>query len=603
MVEMEDYAILQLTTTDDDDDDGEESDEEASDDDADGASSSLICSRYRSDADERQKAMVRAMNGQLKMLAARFLESAGIDSCCWLDVVTSLSWEAALFIRPDATAGNEMDPCSYLKVKCLAASAAPACSEVVRGLVFSKKAAHKHMPTRCHNPRLLLLGGALGDSGHTALSSLSSVQQEKKHLQDSVRRMVEICRPNVIMVEKTVSRDIQELLLEEGVTLVPDMKLTRLRRIARCSASPIILDFPSDEPSLLKLKPKLKRCDYFHIEKVAGTCKSRQSNKTLMFLQGFHKPLGCTVIIIHFIFITSHYIGKFKFIYHLQILLRGANSEELKKVKQVMLYTVFAAYHLVLETSFFEDQRVILDNHVSAREPPTHGETVITISSKQIDHLNSTDDQSQPKRSFHYQNIYLPVLTSSQEATTDHHRKEAGALQCNQDMVLHTQFGSGENVDHLSSDPQNEGNQHITLLDDHDPWVSGKHDEQPSTPLENVSDVDEVDDVLESQSILILLSSQCITKQVICEQSHLSRINYYGNSDVSLGRYLQDILQNQVKNLFLPLFCLYISFCPTPFGEYAHDSCFFLNTRISAVHHVENLQRLTCTLTLTATGI
>jgi 1-phosphatidylinositol-3-phosphate 5-kinase len=256
-------------------------------------------------------------------------------------------------------------------------------------------------------------------------------------------------------------------------------------------------------------------------------------------------------------------------------LLRGANSEELKKVKQVMLYTVFAAYHLVLETSFFEDQRVILDNHVSAREPPTHGETVITISSKQIDHLNSTDDQSQPKRSFHYQNIYLPVLTSSQEATTDHHRKEAGALQCNQDMVLHTQFGSGENVDHLSSDPQNEGNQHITLLDDHDPWVSGKHDEQPSTPLENVSDVDEVDDVLESQSILILLSSQCITKQVICEQSHLSRINYYGNSDVSLGRYLQDILQNQVKNLFLPLFCLYISFCPTPFGEYAHDSCFF----------------------------
>jgi len=80
--------------------------------------------------EERQKAMLRAMNGQLKMLAARFLESAGIpaalhqlqgaDTCCWLDIVTSLSWEAALLIRPDATAGNEMDPSSYVKVKCLA---------------------------------------------------------------------------------------------------------------------------------------------------------------------------------------------------------------------------------------------------------------------------------------------------------------------------------------------------------------------------------------------------------------------------------------------------------------------------------------------------
>ena len=120
---------------------------------------------------------------------------------------------------------------------------------------------------------------------------------------------------------------------------------------------------------------------------------------------------------------------------------------------------------------------------------------------------------------------------------------------------VRVQVGSGENVDHLSN-PQNqastESNQQMAL---DDPSVS----EQPSTPLENgeqqstsyvsgdkTSDIDEVDDVLESQSILILLSSQCITKQVICEQSHLSRIKYYGDFDVSLGRYLQDILQNQV---------------------------------------------------------
>nr|GFB79850.1 1-phosphatidylinositol-3-phosphate 5-kinase FAB1B-like [Tanacetum cinerariifolium] len=38
------------------------------------------------------------------------------------------------------------------------------------------------------------------------------------------------------------------------------------------------------------------------------------------------------------------------------ILLRGANGDELKKVKHVIQYGVFAAYHLALETSFLADE-------------------------------------------------------------------------------------------------------------------------------------------------------------------------------------------------------------------------------------------------------
>jgi 1-phosphatidylinositol-3-phosphate 5-kinase len=340
---------------------------------------------------------------------------------------------------------------------------------------------------------------------------------------------------------------------------------------------------------------------------------------------------------IHFLFFIFLKETVIPFVCTLQILLRGANSEELKKVKQVMQYTVFAAYHLVLETSFFEDQRVILNNKNASKEEtsissnsessvirhgipapsigshpvgpkdndasasklypltssesveePTKGKTV-AVSSTKIEDLNSLEkgfpnelpegpaiyyDSNQalpserlvssvpgsPRRSIdilRYQNIYLPV-TSSQEAT-DHQKEDM--LQDMASNGVHispnvsVQVGSGENVDHLSN-PQNqastESNQQMAL---DDLSVS----EQPSTPLENgeqqstsyvsgdkTSDIDEVDDVLESQSILILLSSQCITKQVICEQSHLSRIKYYGDFDVSLGRYLQDILQNQV---------------------------------------------------------
>lgn len=306
-----------------------------------------------------------------------------------------------------------------------------------------------------------------------------------------------------------------------------------------------------------------------------------------------------------------------------------------------MHYTVFAAYHLVLETSFFEDQRAFLNNRsiskeensVGMKEGPSpvfsngylpasptdndasalklypvasngslveyaDGETA-TVSSTNPDALNSPAegfpnelpegtvihyDSSQTLRSenlqssvsgslrrfidiFRHRNIYLPV-TSSQE--TANHQKE-GRNEISQEIAsndFHVRakeeepVDSGENMDHLNDIQKpvsTRTNQQMALAD---PSVCEKH-EQSSVPLENgkqhstsyiseekTSDIEEADDSLDSQSILILMSSQCISKQVICEQSHLSRIKYYGNFDVSLGRYLQDILQNQVTLLY-----------------------------------------------------
>jgi hypothetical protein len=55
------------------------------------------------------------------------------------------------------------------------------CSEVIKGLVFKKNTAHKHMPTNCHNPRLLLLKGVLGHSD-IGLSSFSSMDQVRYYI-------------------------------------------------------------------------------------------------------------------------------------------------------------------------------------------------------------------------------------------------------------------------------------------------------------------------------------------------------------------------------------------------------------------------------------
>ncbi|KAG0492286.1 hypothetical protein HPP92_005684 [Vanilla planifolia] len=105
-----------------------------------------------------------------------------------------------------------MDPGSYIKVKCVATGDRSE-SKVIKGLVFKKNTAHKHMPTKLKNPRLLLVKGNLGPR-EFGLSSFDSMDQEKDALK-FVNEMIESCHPNLVLVEKSVSRDIQEFLWQK----------------------------------------------------------------------------------------------------------------------------------------------------------------------------------------------------------------------------------------------------------------------------------------------------------------------------------------------------------------------------------------------------
>lgn len=99
--------------------------------------------------------------------------------------------------------------------------------------------------------------------------------------------------PNVILVEKSVSRDIQESILAKGITLVFDMKLHRLERVARCIGSPVLA-------SEAGIGQRLRQCDSFRIEKfveeyAAPKEGGKKQSKTLMFLEGAPTRLACTV--------------------------------------------------------------------------------------------------------------------------------------------------------------------------------------------------------------------------------------------------------------------------------------------------------------------
>ncbi|THU71113.1 hypothetical protein C4D60_Mb08t32120 [Musa balbisiana] len=539
--------------------------------------------------EKRQKAMLEEMNRQFKVLVSRFLASEGIsfsgldDGQSWLDIVASLSWKAALLVKPDATEGRAMDPGSYVKVKCVASGSRHQ-SELIKGLVFKKHAAHKHMPTKFKNPKLLLLQGALGHSA-VGLSSFDSMGQEKDYLR-SLAEMIEACHPNVVLVEKNISRDIQESLTEKGITVVSDMKLHRLERISLCTGSPIIscANFPA--------KLILPQCESFHIERFVEECNNiseggRKPSKTLMFLEGFSRPLGCT------------------------ILLKGAQSDELKKIKQVVQYTVFAAYNLILETSFLADQRVLLSDKNAVRERSANFRTrpVLSISSDATKYSDSLEGCLSTVASENA--LDVPIYNESLGIINDTAFSASQDTSLNSEL-LHTLSDKSSSIGMLmllsplqpqlllsplsASQEKFQGVNFQPLKSNHESsrfFVNNRTFDDPSIgphALLDVSDhenpvssdvseekIDEVlyfkktgpardstqgidtdacstveskpqddmESVLNSQSIVVLLSKQCTIKGVICRHSHLSRIRYYGHFDVSLGRFLRDILLNQ----------------------------------------------------------
>ncbi|KAL6648017.1 hypothetical protein ACP70R_012241 [Stipagrostis hirtigluma subsp. patula] len=296
-------------------------------------------SRDRS-GEEHKKVMKNVVDGHFRALISQLLQVENIslhegDDMGWLEIVTSLSWEAANFLRPDTSQSGGMDPGGYVKVKCLACGH-PSESTLIKGVVCKKNVAHRRMTSRIEKPRLLLLAGAL--EYHRVTNQLSSIdtllQQETDHLKMAVAKIV-AQQPNMLLVENSVSRYAQDLLLEKNISLVLNIKQPLMQRIARCTGAQIV---PSVD---LLPSQKLGYCELFHVDKyyehsVSSGNMAKKMLKTMMFFEGCPKPLGCTV------------------------LLKGASIDELKKIKHVVQYGIFAAYHLALETSFLADEGATL---------------------------------------------------------------------------------------------------------------------------------------------------------------------------------------------------------------------------------------------------
>lgn len=76
--------------------------------------------------DGNKEPLRAVIEGHFRALVSQLLQGEGIkvgnenDSDDWLDIVATVAWQAANFVRPDTSKGGSMDPGDYVKVKCIA---------------------------------------------------------------------------------------------------------------------------------------------------------------------------------------------------------------------------------------------------------------------------------------------------------------------------------------------------------------------------------------------------------------------------------------------------------------------------------------------------
>ncbi|KAF7058828.1 hypothetical protein CFC21_065805 [Triticum aestivum] len=476
-----------------------------------------------------QESVQRDLFRHFQALVAQLLKAEGVglasekDSKIWLDIVSSLAWQAAYFVKPDTKKGGSMDPSDYVKIKCIA-SGNPTDSNFIRGIVCSKNVKHKRMVSEYSNAKLLILGGALEyQKASNKLASIGTIlEQEKEYLRTVVGK-IESRKPNVLIVEKSVSSYAQELLAKD-ISLVLNVKRTLLERISKCTGGQIASSIDNIASA------RLGQCDMFKVEKVlesfaSGHAEKRPTTKTLMFFEGCLKRLGCTV------------------------LLRGNCREELKKIKHAMQLAVFAAYHLSLETSFLADEgatipRVISVTAMCAQEAWTNTDHISAKSAGRdtTDSLRAAEEKwphtaaitqmfdgisaSPPSLRLDGESLgSAPECTESEFPVN--HANSLNAVNACQKAVL---AKIPVDLSHL----ENSGSGLPP-----DDFQAGGLDNRNRLSCSYLPGTDN------HQSILVSLSSTCIPKNIACERSHLFRIKFYGSFDKPLGRYLRENLFDQ----------------------------------------------------------
>ncbi|CAF3552282.1 unnamed protein product [Rotaria socialis] len=211
-------------------------------------------------------------------------------------------------------------------------------TQIINGCVFTKNVTHRSMSARIDGPRVLLLKSQIEyqRSDDHRLTTLEPVlNQEPHYLYSYVDKINSHFRPDILVVEKSVSRLAQDFIVANGLVLIYNVKESIMQRLSKCLCTTVMTSIDSRLPA--NFQTPLGRCEYFQVKEYE---LNHRYKKRLMFFAGCPPEYGCTVLI------------------------RGGTLQQLKVVKSIMRLFLLITYSTQLEQSFLNDcYAQIIDNH------------------------------------------------------------------------------------------------------------------------------------------------------------------------------------------------------------------------------------------------
>lgn len=270
-----------------------------------------------------------AARAHMLNLLQQMLQDAEVsDQDAWQQCLQPILTKVATYIQPKVKDGASGYINNYVKIKRISGSR-PASCEYLSGAVFTHKLAHKKMSRSLRAPRIMLVAFPLeyhrADSSQL-LSLEPVIAQEKEYLKNLVNRIMAL-RPNLILIQYSISGLALEYLLESNVTVAYMVKESAMAIVSGLTGADIITSIDR-----LAFQPRIGRCELFQVKTFAIHDDPRPYKKTYFYFRGCPADLGCSIV------------------------LRGGSMHILSKIKRIVELMVFVVYNLKLETSLIRDQ-------------------------------------------------------------------------------------------------------------------------------------------------------------------------------------------------------------------------------------------------------
>ncbi|CAI5745535.1 unnamed protein product [Peronospora destructor] len=235
------------------------------------------------------------------------------------------------------------------------------------GTVCRKHLSHKQMARQVENPRILLFACGISydrSNGIGRMSSLDTLLEQEKSYMAILVEKISALEPDVIFVQKTVSRHAQELLCERRISIVLNVKSELLHRIARHTGAEVLTSV--DHVDKADPAQVIGSCRTFTVKSIpvvpeagllptrkslqapagvflkASAAPSRLRTDTYLYLDGCDPLNGCTVLI------------------------TGPSKQTLRLLKQLTRAVLSMTYQLLLEAHVLSD--LDLNSHMSLRQ-------------------------------------------------------------------------------------------------------------------------------------------------------------------------------------------------------------------------------------------